>query len=93
MSRLRSILLHLLLAGITLVTIYPILVVISVSLRPSDALYSTSLGLIPDGATLAAYRTILADKPFLLWMRNSLLVSVSVTVFVPYSPASKVIVG
>lgn len=74
-------LLHVILAAVTLITIYPILVVISVSLRPSDALYSTSLNLIPEGATLVAYRTILTEKPFLLWMRNSLLVSVSVTIF------------
>lgn len=81
MRRLRSVLLHVILAAVTLITIYPILVVISVSLRPSDALYSTSLNLIPEGATLVAYRTILTEKPFLLWMRNSLLVSVSVTIF------------
>ena len=81
MRTLRSVLFHLILAGVTLATIYPILVVISVSLRPSDALYSTSLSLIPDGATLAAYKTILTEKPFLLWMRNSLIVSVSVTIF------------
>ena len=81
MRTLRSVIFHLILAGVTLATIYPILVVISVSLRPSDALYSTSLSLIPDGATLAAYKTILTEKPFLLWMRNSLIVSVSVTIF------------
>ncbi len=81
MKRLKSILLHLLLVGITIATIYPILVVISVSLRPSDALYSTSLSLIPDGATLDAFKVILTDKPFLLWMRNSLIVSLSVTIF------------
>ncbi len=66
---------------ITLLTIYPILVVVSVSLRPSDSLYSTSLNLIPEGATLDAYRAILFDKPFLIWMRNSLLISLTVTIF------------
>lgn len=81
MKAARSFLLHALLVVITLVTIYPILVVVSVSLRPSDSLYSTSLNLIPDGATLAAYRAILTERPFLLWMRNSVLVSVAVTVF------------
>lgn len=81
MKRLRLVLLHLLLVAVTIATIYPILVVVTVSLRPSDALYSTSLNPIPDGATLAAYRTILTEKPFLLWMRNSLLVAVAVTLF------------
>ncbi len=66
---------------ITLLTIYPVLVVISVSLRPSDALYSTSLSLIPDGATLKAFRVVLLERGFLLWMRNSLIVSAAVTIF------------
>lgn len=65
---------------ITLLTIYPVLVVISVSLRPSDALYSTSLNLIPDGATLKAFRVVLLERGFLLWMRNSLIVSAAVTI-------------
>jgi arabinogalactan oligomer/maltooligosaccharide transport system permease protein len=66
---------------VTLVRIYPIWVVISVSMRPSDALYSTSLSLIPDRATLQAFRIVLFEKGFLLWMRNSLIVSLAVTIF------------
>jgi len=67
------------LGAVTLVTIYPILVVIGVSLRPAGALYSTSLSLIPDGASLDAYRVVLVEKPFWRWMRNSAIVSLSVT--------------
>lgn len=70
---------HTLLILITLAAIYPILQVIGISLRPSDRLYSTSLSLIPEGATLKAYRAILFEKPFFTWLRNSLLISVSVT--------------
>jgi len=77
----KRVALQVLLAVVTLVTIYPILVVIGVSLRPGNALYSTSLSLIPEGATLEAYRVILFEKPFGLWLRNSALVSVSVTLF------------
>ncbi|MFH1278894.1 MAG: ABC transporter permease subunit [Candidatus Eisenbacteria bacterium] len=79
-SRYRSLVLHLVLILVALATIYPILQVIGISLRPGDRLYSTSLALIPEGATLAAYRIILFEKPFLLWMRNSLLVTVTVTI-------------
>jgi arabinogalactan oligomer/maltooligosaccharide transport system permease protein len=71
--------LFLVLVAVTVVTVYPVVVVINVSLRPSDALYTTSLRLVPEGATLRAYRTILLEKPFLLWMRNSLIVALSVT--------------
>ncbi len=53
--------------------------VFGISLRPGNRLYSTSLAIIPEGATFEAYRAILFDKPFLLWMRNSVLVSIAVT--------------
>jgi len=75
----RRALLYVLLAGITFATVYPILVVIGVSLRPAGALYSTSLALFPEGASLDAYRVILFEKPFWRWMRNSAIVSLSVT--------------
>jgi len=56
---------------------YPVLRIVNISLRPGDQLYSTDLGVIPDGATLEAYRQILFEKPFPTWIRNSLLVSLS----------------
>jgi arabinogalactan oligomer/maltooligosaccharide transport system permease protein len=60
-----------------LFAIYPVLQIINISLRPGDQLYSTDLGLIPDGATFDAYRIILFEKPFPTWLRNSLIVSLS----------------
>jgi ABC-type maltose transport system permease subunit len=88
----------------TLLTIYPILHVIGISLRPGDLLHTTSLRLIPQDATLdsyrkliyldervraeagkawdqggltAAYRALGREKPFIVWMINSSLVSSS----------------
>lgn len=75
----RRALLYAGLVVVTLATIYPILVVIGISLRPAAALYSTSLSLVPRGASLEAYRVILFEKPFWRWMLNSTVVSVSVT--------------
>lgn len=72
---------HACLVAFTIATIYPILQIVTVSLRPGDQLYSTSLALIPGNATLKAYSTILFHRPFLLWMRNSFLVSLTVTLF------------
>ena len=72
---------HAFLAMFALATVYPILQIITISLRPSDQLYSTSLAVIPAGASLHAYRTMLFEKPFLLWMRNSFVVSMAVTLF------------
>jgi len=68
---------HLLLWLFVLYAIYPILQVIGISLRPGDQLYSTSLKLIPDNATIEAYRIMLFEKPFFLWIRNSLLVALA----------------
>ncbi len=70
---------HGILILVTLVTLYPVLLVIGTSLRPGDQLYSTSLRLVPEGASLHAYHAILFEKPFLLWLRNSLIVSLTVT--------------
>jgi arabinogalactan oligomer/maltooligosaccharide transport system permease protein len=72
---------HLFLIAFSFATVYPILQIVTTSLRPSDQLYSTSLALVPPHATLRAYHTILFEKDFLLWMRNSLAVSLTVTVF------------
>ena len=75
------VLVHAFLVFFSLGTIYPILQIVTISLRPGDQLYSTSLALIPPGATLRAYAVMLGQKPFLHWMLNSFLISASVTVF------------
>lgn len=62
------------------IAVYPILYIFTISLRPGDQLLSTSLQVIPDGATFNNYRTLLTETPFLRWMFNSLLVSAVVTV-------------
>ncbi len=60
--------------------VFPILQIVAISLRPGDQLYSTELQLIPDGATLDAYRIMFTEKPFLLWLRNSMVVSLGTAV-------------
>lgn len=59
--------------------IYPILRVIAISLRPGDRLLSKSLAFIPADATLNTYVKLFSQEPFLRWMANSLVVSLSVT--------------
>jgi len=63
----------------TAIAVYPILQVLTVSLRPSDKLLSTSLEIIPDNATLDNYISLFRDRPFLRWMWNSTFVSLVVT--------------
>ncbi len=61
-------------------SIYPVLRIITISLRPGDQLLSTSLALIPEGASLDNYRELLFETGFLQWMGNSFFVSLVVTV-------------
>ena len=63
----------------TIIAVYPVLQVVTISLRPGDKLLSTSLDIIPGNATFNAYVELFRDRPFLTWMGNSLLVSVAVT--------------
>ncbi|MDL1893059.1 sugar ABC transporter permease, partial [Sphingobacteriales bacterium CHB3] len=62
------------------IAVYPILQVVTISLRPSDRLLSTSLEIIPENATFDDYVKLFTDQPFLLWLWNSILVSGVVTV-------------
>ncbi|RMI13024.1 MAG: ABC transporter permease subunit [Calditrichaeota bacterium] len=63
----------------TLFAVYPVLRVITISLRPGDRLLSKSLAIIPPDATLQSYYRLLFEEPFLRWMFNSLVVSGAVT--------------
>ncbi len=63
-----------------IIAVFPILNIITVSLRPSDQLLQRSLALIPEGASLDNYRVLLTETAFLRWLGNSLLVSLVVTV-------------
>ena len=53
----------------------PLLQVLTISLRPGDRLFSTSLALIPDNATLQSYSDVLFNSDFAIWIYNSLAIS------------------
>jgi arabinogalactan oligomer/maltooligosaccharide transport system permease protein len=61
------------------ISIYPVLNVVSISLRPGDRLRSTDLAIIPPDWTLQSYVKLLTEQPFLRWLGNSLVVSGVVT--------------
>jgi len=63
----------------TIFSIYPVLCVFSISIRPGDRLLTKSLALIPQDATLQTYIRVFTQEPFLQWMANSLIVSAMVT--------------
>ena len=64
----------------SLFSIYPILRVFSISIRPGDRLLSKSLAIIPDNFNFAAYYQLLFKEPFLLWLTNSLIITITVTI-------------
>ncbi|MGB9664325.1 MAG: sugar ABC transporter permease [Ignavibacteria bacterium] len=63
----------------TLATIYPVINVFTVSLRPDDKLLSTSLEIIPENATFESYVKLFTKTDFLRWLFNSTFISFVVT--------------
>jgi len=61
------------------ISVYPVLNVVSISLRPGNRLRSTDLAIIPADWTLNSYVQLFTEQPFLIWLGNSLVVSVLVT--------------
>lgn len=70
---------HLILLFAAAIAVYPALNVFTISLRPGDQLRTTSLALIPENWSFQSYLQLFTEQPFLLWMRNSLLVAGLVT--------------
>ncbi len=81
LSGIRKVIAYAVLSLFSLFSIYPILVVFSISLRPGDRLLSKSLAIIPHNYTFQTYVDLFVHQPFLRWMMNSLIISVAVTVF------------
>jgi arabinogalactan oligomer/maltooligosaccharide transport system permease protein len=71
---------HVLLLTFVAIALWPVLDVISISLRPGNQLRATEWALIPDNATLDSYKQLFTEQPFLRWLGNSLLVSLAVTI-------------
>lgn len=80
-SLLKVILIYAVLILFCFITVYPILNLLSVSLRPGDALFSTSLSIIPENATLDNFRKAFTQYDLLTWLKNSFLISVISSVF------------
>lgn len=77
----KAIALNLIFILLCLVALVPILYALSVSFSGKGAALSGRLSFLPENPTLENYRAILFDQPFLLWMKNSLLLSAG-TIFV-----------
>jgi arabinogalactan oligomer/maltooligosaccharide transport system permease protein len=76
---LGRVLTHVVLIVFTVIAVYPVLQIVTVSLRPSDKLLSTSLEIVPEGATFRSYIALFTEQPFLRWVGNSTIVALAVT--------------
>ena len=65
---------------ICLLCLIPILYALGVSLNSRNDLLSSSFSFIPKDFTFQNYRAVLFEKPFLLWLKNSLILSFSTVV-------------
>jgi len=84
---LKYLLIHLAIIAFVIVCVYPLLRILSISMRPGDKLISTDLALLPAGATFGAYIRLIKETLFLRWLWNSLLITVA-TSFIGVSLAS-----
>ncbi len=78
-SRWISLLRHAVLLLFAIISIYPVITVMSISLRPGNQLQSTDLSIIPENWSFASYSQLIYEEPFLRWLGNSLLVATLVT--------------
>lgn len=84
-SPFKTIIIHVTLIIACIIAVYPVLRVVTISLRPNDTLLTTSLRIIPENATFDNYKEVLfgnvaksRNSDFFLWLWNSLSI-VSVT--------------
>lgn len=71
---------HGILVSYSIISVYPVLRIISISLRPSTGLLSRSLDIIPPGASFQSYVNLFNEEPFLQWIWNSLSITVTISV-------------
>jgi arabinogalactan oligomer/maltooligosaccharide transport system permease protein len=77
-SPFKRLIIHIVLIIACTIAVYPVLRVVTISLRPNDTLLTTSLRIIPENATLDNYKVVLFGNPaaheksgFFLWLWNS----------------------
>jgi len=78
-KKIETLFIFLFLVLFTLVTLYPALNIIGISLRTDDAFQSRSLALWTSESSFRSYVTLFLKTDFLTWMKNSFLVSFVVT--------------
>jgi arabinogalactan oligomer/maltooligosaccharide transport system permease protein len=76
-SMTRSLTSHLILWVAVVIAVFPVSRIITISLRPGNRLLSSDLSVIPPDASFSNYTALFAQKPFLQWIYNSLVITVA----------------
>jgi len=74
-SPLKRLLVHVALVIAAAIAVFPVVRVFSTALRPGDNPLSTSLNIIPEGASLDAFHRVLFESGLPNWLFNSLVVT------------------
>ncbi len=53
----------------------PILYALSLALSPGSAALTSGISFLPDNPTLRNFKAIIVDEPFLIWLKNSVILS------------------
>jgi multiple sugar transport system permease protein len=67
---------------VVLVTAFPLIWMIITSLKPQFELFRVPPTFLPQTVTFEHYWTLIADTPFLIYMRNSLVIAFATTILV-----------
>ena len=76
----KQLILYLVLALLLIVNIFPILWMLSSSIKSSEELFSTRIYLIPHQATLEHYKTVFAEYGIANWFKNSVGTTAGISV-------------
>lgn len=71
----RKILLNVVYITLCIITLGPVFYAINISFSGKSAALSGSLSIFPQDVTIENYRVLLMEEPFLVWLKNSLLLS------------------
>lgn len=66
---------HIILLMGCLMSAFPLLRILAVSVRPGDRLFSTNLDLIPEETTWDSYIAVFTETNFFTWLLNSLIIT------------------
>jgi len=75
-----NLLTHIGLLIFSFLTLYPVLWVLKIALGPNAGL-TISLKLLPDNPSFDNFRFLLFERPFFMWLKNSLIIATLTTVF------------